>query len=460
MCRLLCVALLAALPALSPAQDDPPGREIIGTLAETPELELLESEDENELEPLKPKKEKSAFWERVRLGMNAGVMSGTDEIRSHSSNTVIFRNILINDVIRFEPRVEDNGRISIASVPTGSELGFRVVNDFIRDPRKDSGIFQSTSLEETFWGDLNLAVDIKTWRHGTLLAQLDAGYYSGDGGEIEVAVDIAEQSIINPVDQDLTADDPFANFQFIYPSSGTVTQIPVSLSGIWQFRPRSPFRPYIGAGVGYMDVDVSASAALAELNSEFSDVSFVWNVRGNLLASGILGVDANGDSRDLITVEATSDYFYTVRGGLEYNINRNWSIFMSANFIQTPARIQIRALGFLEFGQGIGRSDLVNDADGIIGEADLISTLLSLSVEDASALVDDLLERSSDPVENERRFFTVFPVNLGDPITIKIPNLSDPTGDTSISRQSKLFIHGGDVQMDSFSVGMGFRYRF
>ena len=460
MCRLLCAALLAALPALSPAQDDPPGREIIGTLAETPELEPLESKDENELEPSKPKKDKSAFWERVRLGLNASVMSGTDDIRSHSSNTIIFRNIRINNVIRFEPRVEDNGRISIAPVPTGSNLGFRVLNDFIRDPRKDSGAFQSTSLEETLWGELSLAVDIKTWRHGTLLVEADAGYYSGDAGEIEVAVDIAEQSIINPVDQDLTADDPFANFQFIYPSSGTVTQVPLSLSGIWQFRPRSPFRPYIGVGVGYMDVDVSASTALAELNSEFSDVAFEWNVRGNLLASGILGVDANGDSRDTITVEATSDYFYTVRGGLEYNLNRNWSIFMSANFIQTPARVQIRALGFLEFGQGIGRSDQVNDVDGITGEAGLINTLLSLSVEDAVALVDDILETSSDPVENERSFFTVFPVNLGDPITIRIPNLSDPNGDTLISRQSKLFVHGGDVQMDSFSVGLGFRYRF
>lgn len=451
ICPLLCVAVVVVLPAISSAQDDPPRQVIIGTLEERPDLE-----------PLKVKKDHSALWERVRLGLNLSVMQGLGDIRSHSSNSILFRNISINDsVIRFEPRIESNGRISIAPVVIGGDLGFRVTNDFIRDPRKDSGIFQSTAIAQNVWGELNLAVDIKTWRHGTLLAQIDVGYYSGDGGEIEVAVDIAEESIINPVDQDLTADDPFANYQFIYPSSGTVTQVPLSLSGIWQFRPRSPFRPYFGIGAGYMDVAVSSSTSLAQLNDNLAGIAFDWTVRGIQVATGILGEDADGNPSDLITVEATSAAFYTVRGGLEYNINRNWSLFLSANFIETPARIQIRALGFKEFGQGIGRNTQIFDFEGITSEADFISLLLSLPVEDAVALVDDLTESSSaPPVENERAFFTVFPVELGTPINIIIPNPTDPEVGTSIQRQSKLFIHGGDVEMDSFSIGMGFRYRF
>jgi opacity protein-like surface antigen len=450
MWRVLCVVLLATLPAISPAQDDPPQKVSLGTLEQTPELD-----------PLGPKKDHSGFWERFRLGMNASLMSGTDKIRSHSSNAVIFRNVLINDsVIRFEPRVEASGRINISPVITGGDLGFRVNNDFIRDPRKDSGVFQNTALEETAWFELNLAADIKTWRHGTLLVQADAGYYSGDGGEIEVAVDIAEEAILNPVDQDLTADDPFANFQFLYPNSGRVTQVPMSITGIWQFRPRSPFRPYFGIGFGYLAVDVSSSSQLAVLNDQLSDISFEWTVRGNLVASGILGEDAAGNSRDAITVEATSGALYTIRGGLEYNINRKWSVFMSANFIQTPARIQIRTLGFQDFGQGIGRNDQVFDIDGLTGEEDFINTLLSLPVEEAVLLVQDVMEQSPIPSQNERSFHTVFPVFLGTPIDIQIPNPTDPEGDTDIKRQTKLFVHGGDVQMDSFSVGMGFRYRF
>jgi len=450
MHRLLCAALMLAAPAVLPAQEAPPERVVIGTLAETPELE-----------PLKPQKSGSGFWERVRLGVNASMMSGTDRIRSHSANTIIFRNISINSsAIRFEPRVEDNGRISVSPVIGDSMLNFRVTNDFIRDPRRDSGVLQDTALQETLWGELNAAVDLKTWRHGTLVLQGDLGYYSGDGGTIEVAVDIAEESILNPVDQDLTADDPFANYQFIYPSSGRVTQTPGSISAIWQFRPRSPFRPFIGAGFGYMDVSVDKSGSLAQLNADLSDIQFSWTVRGNLLASGILGQDAAGNPRDTITVEAFSDYLYTIRGGLEYNINRNWSVYFSSTFVQTPARIQIRALGYQEFGLGIGRNDQVNDVEGITGEDALIRTILSLPVDDAVALVKNIMEQSDDPRLNQRSYYTVFPVRLGTPVDIEIPNPTMPGEITSIQRQSKLFVHGGDVQMDSFSIGLGFRYRF
>ena len=381
-------------------------------------------------------------------------MSGDGELRSTAANTVIFRNININSSdIRFEPRVEDSGRISIYPVVESGLLNFGVTNDFINDPRKDEGALMTSAVEETLWGDVNIAVDIKSWRHGTLYVQADVGYYSGNVGPIEVAVDIAEEAILNPVDQDLTADDPFANYQFIYPSAGTVTQVPMSVSGLWQFRPRSPFRPYIGVGVGYMTVDVSDSAQLNEVNAQLAGIEYNWIVQGELIDSGQL-------PETLITVNPQSNALYTVRGGLEYNVNRNWSIYISANYIQTAARVQYRALGYQDFGIGIGRNDQINDVEGITGEDAFIQRLLSLPVEEAVALVADVDETSDIPSENERSYYTVFPVALGTPIDIEIPNPTDPNAPTTVTRQSKIFVRGGDVQMDSFSMGLGFRYRF
>ena len=401
---------------------------------------------------------KGSFAERFRLGFTTSFYSGLDKIRSESANFISFRDIGINDgSIAFEPRIGGDGRISLSPLILGAgaeqSLGFTIVTDIIRDPRKDFGSTSDTALEETLWASLSAAYDIKTWKFGTLYTQLDAGYYSGDAGNIEVAVDIAEQAILNPADQDLTASDPFANYQFIYPSAGTLTQMPVSLSGMWQFRPRSPFRPYVGVGLGYLNASLSDSPSLDRVNGQLAGIKYSWTVQENQLVSqGVL------PARTIVT-DVRPDWFYVAQGGLEYNINRHWSVYFDTRFISTPARVTVQALGFNDFGEGIKRSQLVFDVDGIGSAQALVQKLVTLSVEDAVRLIDDILDRSSDPRQNEASFYTSFPVALGDPINIEIPN---PIGgqSTTVDRQTKLFVHGGDIQLDSYSVGFGVHYRF
>ncbi|MFQ5767118.1 MAG: hypothetical protein ACE5ID_03940 [Acidobacteriota bacterium] len=393
------------------------------------------------------------FWDRVRLGANISFLSGLDDLRSNSGNTVVFRNINIeSQAIRFEPRVM-NGQVSLE--PVVGNLNLNIDNDFIRDPRKDGGSFQDNGLEETPWIDLNATYDVKTWKAGTLFVELDAGYYQGQVGNLEVAVDIAEQAILDPEKQDLRADDPFANFQFIFPTVGDLTQTPISLSGLWQFRPRSPLRPYVGLGYGYMAADLSDSPSLQKLNSQLAGISYSWSRRGQFIASGILPAET-------ITAKAKSAGMFVAQGGMEYNINRKWSVLFSTKFISTPARIEIRSLGkFQRFGEGLDRSDSINDVDGIGTEEMLIRRLRELSVEDAVRLIDDIIDiQSGDPMLNERQFFKASPVALGQAVQIEIPNQLMPGQTTSISRQSKLFVHGGDIRLDSFSVGVGFRYRY
>jgi outer membrane protein W len=435
-----------------PATEDPPSKPlVIGALEESPGLEPLQRE----------KKTKSKNWERFRLGANMQLMSSFNEIRSKSANSIVYRNIQINTgEIRFEPRVEDSGRISVNPIREGADLGFAVNVDIINDPRKDEGALQDNAIQPGLLLSLNAAYDIKTWRHGTLFLQLDGSYMSSDVGGIEVAVDIAEQAILNPVDQDLTADDPFANYQYIFPDAGTLVQTPIALSGIWQFRPRSPFRPYVGVGVGYMFTNLKDSPSLIDLNNELRGIEYKWEARGEVISQGTLGFDADGNEAAIITARSTSEWMWTAQGGLEYNVNRNWSMYFSATLFQTPASVQMAALGYKEFGDGIDRNDQINDVDGIASEDDLVRAILSLPVDEAVELIADINDVSTDQSQNERSYYTTYPVELGTPVEIELPNPTNPSSPTQINRQSKLFVHAGDIRLDSFSVGLGFRYRY
>jgi hypothetical protein len=209
-----------------------------------------------------------------------------------------------------------------------------------------------------------------------------------------------------------------------------------------------------------MFTSLSDSPSLDDLNNELRGIEYNWVVRGETIESGILGFDADGNEVAIITARSTSDLMWTAQGGLEYNINRNWSLYFSATLLQTPASVQMAALGYTEFGLGIARNDFVNDVDGINSEDDLVRALLSLPVDQAVDLINDIGDVSSDAAQNERSYFTVFPVELGDPVEIEIPNPTDPNGPTTINRQSKIFVRAGDIRLDSFSVGLGFRYRY
>src|SRR4029077_13090361 len=56
---------------------------------------------------------------------------------------------------------------------------------------------------------------------------------------------------------------------------GTITEVPVTLSGLVRFRPESPFDPYIGGGFGYIftSLDTSTSRLSSPFRLSASDLS-------------------------------------------------------------------------------------------------------------------------------------------------------------------------------------------
>jgi hypothetical protein len=134
---------------------------------------------------------------------------------------------------------------------------------------------------------------------------------------------------------------------------------------------------------------------------------------------------------------------------------------VSAEFISTDARVKVRALGYSRLGEGILRNDTIVDVEGLSTEEGLIDAMLNSTVEDAVLLIQDIQDSVDGPPEfNEREFFRSFPVELGTPVTLIVPNPLNPGEPVDIQRITKMFIGGGDIQLDSFSFGVGFRYRF
>jgi len=419
------------------------------TLAPFP-TRAAEPETSTALEAAAPKPANTGkFWDRVRLGLVASFYSGTGAIRSKSANFIIFPDVTLDPgELAFEPRVGADGRVSMSPLfnpdPAALSTGYAINNDLVADPRPDSGSLQDNAVEETIYGSINLGYDFHTWKHGTLSGQFDFGYYTGPVGNIEVAVDLAQEPILNPADQDPAAEDPFANFQFIYPSAGDLTQNPISLSGVWQFRPRSPFRPYLGLGVGYLDVTLSDSATLAAVNADLAGIDYVSSETGE---TGVLPAET-------ITATTESGAFYLLQGGLEYNINRRWSVYLDTRFLDTNARVVIRGLGQVQLGPGISRTTTIFDVEGIPSQAALVEEMLNRSVEDAVRLLIDILD------DSEKLDSGAHPIALGETISIQIPNPISGEEPINIQRTTKLMVEGGDITLDSYSVGFGFRYRF
>lgn len=411
-------------------------------------VEQAESAGVAALEAAAPKPANTGkFWDRVRFGMVAHFYTGLGEIRSTAANFIIFPDIAYDSgTIVLEPRVGGDGRVILSPLvtpdPDALSTNFAVSNTLVADPRPDTGGLQNNAVEEDIYGTINFGYDFKTWKHGTLSVQLDYSYYTGPVGNIEVAVDLAEAPILNPDDQDPAADDPFTNFQFIYPSAGELTQAPISLSGVWQFRPRSPLRPYLGGGVGYLDVTLSDSESLDAVNADLAGIDFTWEgVRGVLPAA-------------TVTATTESGPMYLLQGGLEYNVNRRWSVYLDTRYLNTNARVVVRGLDQVRFGTGILRTTTFFDVEGLSSEADLVETLLDMTVEEGVALLEDI-ESNDEAIDNGAS-----PVFLGDAIRIQIPNPIAGEDPITIERTTKLMVEGGDISLDSYSVGFGFRYRF
>ena len=155
------------------------------------------------------------------------------------------------------------------------------------DIRPDDYISRETTVEDTI--SFGLSTGFGMTEHFTL--QLDVAYFEGEIGKIDTYLEDtypSENSFNNVVSlKQRATTEPI--------TAGTLTEIPVSLSGVVRFLQDGPFNPYVGAGAVMVFTDVDELDDVVALNERL-DAMRITNLD-----------DENGD-------DITPAEFFALRG--------------------------------------------------------------------------------------------------------------------------------------------------
>ena len=286
---------------------------------------------------------------RWYFGGNLGFLSTTDDIRSNSA-------IIIgrpgDDGVPFTGDPNEDQGCPITQANQDFNL--------FCDPREDDLLGRENTIEETFKLDLTAGYGLTSW----LSLQFDVSYFEGDVG---------------PVDAFRREALPFQNalgtFQgwrdrdeVITMNAGQITEIPVTLTGIFRFRKDSPLNPYIGVGAGMIFTELEPSDDLSALNVRLGRlrITGITNERGvdisNPDIQGSTRLDGNIPMVFPVDVDVEDAFVWHLTGGAEWFFNDRFSMVFDARyqFADQEVAIQMRGedqVDFVIYSEGMFRKD-------------------------------------------------------------------------------------------------------
>jgi outer membrane protein W len=274
------------------------------------------------------------------------------------------------------------------------------------DPRPDAAATNVNQIEDAFLLNVAGSYAFNSW----FLLELRVGYSKSDVGDLEVTAlfdnDAEAQFLFDERGEFL--------FRWYSLDVGELTRIPIQLTPIIRFRPKSNFNPYLGLGVGYIVTNFESSS---EMNTFSSNID---QAVGAFLSAVYPGGAIPSDKyRDLgpATVEAPDSWEYHFLGGLAYTFRKHWAVFIDAQYVFASNSMKIRVDGLERFG--IGFPD---------GEVELTEGIL-------------------------------IPGPIGQPYRILSGGGIDFDGD-GVADPGSYYVQGGDIKYGGFSIGAGIKYTF
>lgn len=268
-----------------------------------------------------------AFWpvaaedvhKRFRLSLAVGGYQAQDEVNSDSANVLTILN--------------DEGEI---------------IARFI-DVRDDAGVGGNFEIQPG-------SIATLAWQYGFtrfFLLEGSVGYNANDVGEVE----------INEIDSGAT--------RF---SAGSLTRLPVQLTGLWRFRPDRNFRPYVGGGIGYSFVEFDSSDGLIELSENLEASSWKQAKAGRTDAGAGILVNGNEPAIPMTgaTVQAPDAWEWHVTGGVELSFARRWSVLAELRYSEASESFRLQFDGRDQIGISVPQGqaqDGTDLADGTYGPA-------------------------------------------------------------------------------------------
>ena len=267
--------------------------------------------------------------------------------------------------------IRSNADIARAGGVVG-ENGLPAVDNV--DDRPDINILNQPSIKDKFKLDLSASYGLTRW----LALEAAVGYMQAPVGNIEFYLNDKMQQVqvsdrpsglplCGPtVDQKCSdVSDPSLNEDIhnTFLPVGTITEIPVHLSGLVRFRPESPFDPYIGLGVGYIQTHMSTSDQFNERSSEVTSRLITADCEGDYTVNSCpqtTDVDKNGNPlwhpgqpfKRPVPFHATplsatvrSSFEWHAVGGVDYYINEKMSFYVDARYTWTGGAVHITTDG-------------------------------------------------------------------------------------------------------------------
>jgi len=305
------------------------------------------------------------------------------------------------------------------------------------DPRPDDTLSRETTLQEGFQFDFNASYGITPW----FSLQFDAGYYEANIVQFDTYVE--ERSFYrNPNDPtDVVFSDQdedvvlFSQSQPIV--AGTVTQIPLSLTGVFRFRRDSPLNPYIGVGGGVIIAESTESEALLALNNKLENAVMLLEGYYNYIDFGPCQ-DPRCLEYDGIKVDVQTGSEYHFTGGAEYFFNSNLSVYFDARYTFASAAVEI-------------------DVDG----ADQKQFQYE-STADTFIFCDDPSLNGSPffPVGFDRGSDGLFQLPGQDGVLGTDDDFPGCRPGTGTRLSDQILVQGGEISLSGLKVGVGIRWYF
>ncbi len=263
-----------------------------------------------------------------QFGFGVSFYSTTDYIRSNA------------DIILTERVVDESGLPNVRYV----------------DERPDVNILNEPSIQDDFRLDFNVSYGLTRW----FAMELATSYLKAPVGNIEFYNEDFSRSIqgsgsqisglnlcgpnLNQTCYQYTSSIAFPTRSNTFLEVGELTEIPVQLSGLFRFRPESPFDPYVGLGVGYIFTDMKTADRFDQRAEEVGNLTVSSISRGDITDS-TPPADPRGTLFKAGPLKATvQDAFeWHAVGGVDYYVNEHFSFFVDARYVWTSGAVEIRA---------------------------------------------------------------------------------------------------------------------
>jgi opacity protein-like surface antigen len=248
----------------------------------------------------------------------------------------------------------------------GASLGYHTTEASITpnaeeefDFRPDDYISRETAIEDTI--SYSLSAGFGMTERFTL--QVEVGWFEGEIGKIDTYLEDTFP-LENPFNPAVYIDTRQTTESI---TAGTVTEIPVTLSGVVRFLTDGPFNPYVGAGAGMVFTQIDALDDIVALNDRLDAmrVRAVLDERGNdLTPREFFALRGSGrvPLTHPMTVEVDDAIGFHLMTGLEYFPTDRISIVADLRYTFLDQEVRIDLEGedeviFDHFSEVVFRDD-------------------------------------------------------------------------------------------------------